>query len=324
MNAPHLTRPVRVPVLMLKVLLALTPGIAMQTATFGVGVPVQIAIALVACLGFEAAMLALRAQPIRPTLLDGSAALTAVLLALCLPPTAPFWLAVIGGFFAIVVAKQLFGGLGNNLFNPAMVGFAVLLVSFPAQLAQWPATAPDALASLQAIAGGSSFDALASATPLDQIRTATRQASATPPPELFSASRLVWIALAYLAGGLYLLAIRLIPWQLPVGFLGALALSAVAGHLFDSGRYATPLFHLTAGAAMMGAFFIVTDPVSAPASARGRLIYAAGAGLLTWLIRTFGNYPDGVAFAVLIMNITVPLLDQTIKPPVFGRKGKTK
>ncbi|MFC4160823.1 RnfABCDGE type electron transport complex subunit D [Chitinimonas lacunae] len=317
MNAPHLTRPVRVPVLMLKVWLALLPGIAAQTWLMGIGVPTQILIATVSALGFEAAMLALRGQPIKVNLLDGSAVLSAALLALALPPALPWWLTVIGSFFAMVVAKQLFGGLGNNLFNPAMVGFATLLVCFPAQMAQWPAQAPEVQATWQAIFGLSPFDAIASATPLDHFRTLSRQGL---PFDATTDPRFAWVALAYLLGGLYLLAIRLVPWQLPLAFLGGLAASAALGQLV--GQTASPLFHLAAGSTMLGAFFIVTDPVTAPSTPRGRLIFAALAGVLTWVIRSFGNYPDGVAFAVLIMNITVPLLDQLTRPAAFGHKGR--
>lgn len=335
LTSPFFTRPTKTAMVMLTVLAALLPGIAAYVAAFGIGILVQLALATVSALLAEAWALRLRGLPVKPFLSDFSAVLTAWLLALSMPPLAPWWLVVVGTVFAILLAKHVYGGLGNNPFNPAMVGFAVLIVAFPAQMSQWPAplalAQPDLSAAEQVqriFAGlsGPAWDAVASATPLDTLKTqlhgqqAVGQLYASP---IFGHAGGVgseWIALAWLIGGVYLWCKRLIPWQIPVGFLGGLAGTAA---LFWLGGYhgaASPWFHLATGGAMLGAFFILTDPVSGPTTPRGRLIFAALAGLLTYLIRVFGAYPDGVAFAVLIMNIAAPFIDRYTQPPVFGRK----
>ncbi|TJZ63582.1 RnfABCDGE type electron transport complex subunit D [Chitiniphilus eburneus] len=336
-TSPFLVQPTPLQIVMLKVACALLPGIALYTWAFGVGVLVQIVLATAAALGTEAACLKLRGYPVRPFVTDGSAIVTAWLLALAVPPLAPWWMVVLATVIAIGLAKHLYGGLGQNTFNPAMVGFAVLIVSFPAQMSRWPAPfglGHDELNALAQIAyiftgqlpGALGFDAIASATPLDTVRTALGQAQSLP--QIMTApifgdvggAGSEWVVLGWLLGGLFLWQQKLIPWQLPVGFLGALAGMAGAFHLADPAHYAGPLFHLGTGAAMLGAFFIVTDPVTAPTTPLGRLLYAALAGMLTYLIRVFGSYPDGVAFAVLIMNIATPLIDQLTQPAVFGRK----
>ncbi|UXY13636.1 RnfABCDGE type electron transport complex subunit D [Chitiniphilus purpureus] len=329
-TSPFLSAATPLQRVMLKVLAALLPGIALQVWLFGIGVLAQLALASVAALATEALCLKLRGYPVRRFVSDGSALVCAWLLALSLPPLAPWWLAVLGSMFAIALGKQVYGGLGQNTFNPAMVGFVVLIVSFPAQMSHWAAPLAagpaylDASAQLAHIFGGVlphgiGFDALASATPLDAARTAVRQG--LPGPDGMLGGTSAWLALGWLVGGLFLLQQRLIPWQLPCGFLGALAVLAALFHWADPAAHAGALFHLGSGAALLGAFFIVTDPVTAPTTARGRIIYAASAGALTYLIRAFGNFPDGVAFAVLIMNMATPLLDQLTQPPVFGRKA---
>jgi electron transport complex protein RnfD len=245
---------------------------------------------------------------------------------------------VLATIIAIALAKHLYGGLGQNPFNPAMVGFAVMIVSFPAQMSRWNAPLGISNVDLTAwqqfgyiftgnLPDGLTFDTLASATPLDAVKTALMQSHSMV--EIFNGaifqasfmpSQMAWIAAAYLLGGLFLLQQRVIQWHLPVAFLAVLAGMSGLFYLIDPAHYTSPSFHLFSGAAMLGAFFIVTDPVSGPTTPRGRLIYAGLIGLLTWLIRTYGGYPDGVAFAVLIMNIATPFIDQYTQPAVFGRK----
>lgn len=332
---PYITGSSSVSIIMLKVLLALVPGIVAYVWVFGGGVLVSLTLASATALISEAAMLKLRNRPILPFLMDGSALVTAWLLALALPPLAPWWLIVVGTLFAIIIAKQLYGGLGYNPFNPAMIGYAVLLISFPAIMTQWPA--PLALAHAQlgfmdqlhyifsrGLPEGLGLDAISSATPLDYLKTQLKlqhsvaEISREPLFGTLGGQGGEIVVGAYLLGGLYLLQQRIISWHVPTAFLLALAVLSAAFHLIDPAHYAGATFHLFSGASMLCAFFIATDPISGPTTPRGKLIFAAGIGLLTWLIRTYGGYPDGVAFAVLLMNICVPLIDAYTQPRVFG------
>jgi electron transport complex protein RnfD len=341
---PLISKPDSVTRIMLKVLLALLPGIALYVWYFGPAILVSIALASLTALATEAAMLKLRNRPIAPFLRDNSALLTGWLLALSIPPLAPWWLIVVGTAFAIAIAKHLYGGLGNNLFNPAMVGYAVLIISFPAQMTHWVAphglglggAEPDELGfaqQLDYIFSGIlphdlTLDALTMATPLDNLKTRLHLGQSVPQIlnmpiyGQIAGHGSEMVAWGFLCGGLYLLASRIISWHIPVAFLGTLFVIAGIFHQIDPGLYAAPLFHWYSGAAMLGAFFILTDPVSSPTTNKGRLIYAAGAALLTYLIRVFGGFPDGIAFATLLMNICVPLIVLYTQPKVFGKKDK--
>ncbi len=339
MNPPYVTGSSSVSTIMLKVLLALLPAVAAYVLLFGPAILIGIALASATALACEAFMLRLRRYPIKPFLLDGSALVTAWLLALAIPPLAPWWLVVVGTAFAIVVAKQLYGGLGSNLFNPAMVGYAVMIISFPAQMTQWQA--PHALASLHlsflqelqymfggTLPDGAKLDAVTMATPLDTLRTQLKLGHSVetirqmPIFGAFSGKGSETVAWCYLAGGLLLWQQRVITWHIPAAFLATLALAAGAFYLHDPAHFAPPWFHLMSGGAMLGAFFIATDPVTGATTPKGKLIFGAGIGLLTYIIRAFGNFPDGVAFAVLLMNICVPLIDAYTQPRVFGHPTK--
>jgi electron transport complex protein RnfD len=331
-GSPHLHLPISVRLVMFKVLAALVPGIAVYVWFFGAAILVQIALASTAALAGEAAMLRLRGKPLDLYLGDGSALVTAWLIALTFPPIAPWWLIVSATLFAIVVAKHLYGGLGQNPFNPAMVAFAVSIIAFPALMSQWPAVGFTDFAAQMAVVfqSQSAQDGVTMATPLDALRTQlhTAEARATVAGILGAHASFgniggkgwEWIALAYLAGGLWLLQQRVITWHVPLAFLGVLALVAGGFGLAAPERFAGASFHVVTGGAMLGAFFIATDPVSGATTPRGKLLFAAGAALLTWIIRNFGAYPDGMAFAVLLMNMCVPLIDMKTQPPVFGRK----
>lgn len=335
LRSPYLSDSPGVTSIMLKVLLALVPAIVVYVWVFGGGVLVSLALASATALVAEALMLKLRDRPIRPFLMDGSALVTAWLLALALPPLAPWWLIVVGTLFAIVVAKQLYGGLGYNPFNPAMVGYAVLLISFPQIMTHWPA--PLALAGaklgfmdqLQYIFGGLlpagiQMDAITTATPLDYLKTQltlnhhVQDITQAPIFGAVGGQGGEYVTGAYLLGGLYLVQQRIINWQLPVAFLVALAGISGIFHLADASQFASPMLHLFGGASMLAAFFIITDPVSGPTTPKGKLIFAAGIGIMTYLIRIYGGYPDGVAFAVIFFNICVPLIDAYTQPRVFG------
>ena len=335
--SPLISKSDSVSAIMLKVLLALLPGIALYVWYFGPAILVSITLASITALATEAAMLKLRNRPVTPFLKDNSALLTAWLLALSIPPLAPWWLIVVGTAFAIAIAKQLYGGLGNNMFNPAMVGYAVLIISFPAQMTHWVApqglvlSELDFMQQLQYIFLGMlpdsvTLDALTMATPLDTLKThlhleeSVQHILHMPIYGQIAGHGSEMVAWGFLFGGLYLLASRIISWHIPFAYLVTLFVIAAIFHLVDPSHYVAPLFHWYSGAAMLGAFFILTDPVSSPTTNKGRLIYAAGAALLTYLIRTFGGFPDGVAFATLLMNISVPLIVLYTQPKVFGKR----
>ena len=330
-SSPHLPVSDSVAVMMQRVLLALLPGIICAFWIFGWGIIFNILLAGITALTAEAAVLRLRNRPVFTTLLDGSALVTAVLLALALPPLAPWWIPVIGSLFAIVIAKQLYGGLGYNPFNPAMAGYVVLLISFPLELTLW--SAPGAqlnfldtltLVFTGNLPAGQSLDAITLATPMDSIKTrlglseTLSEIHGSPLFGHFAGAGWEWINLWFLLGGLWLLQMKVIQWQIPAGMLGGLAAIAFVFYAFNPDIYSTPLFQLFSGAAMLGAFFIATDPVSASTTPRGRIYYGIGIGLLTYIIRTWGGYPDGVAFAVLLMNLAAPTIDHYTRPRVFG------
>lgn len=323
---------------MLKVMAALIPGIIAHAWFFGPGIWVSLLLCTAFAVGLEALLLLMRGLPMKPFLSDGSGLVTAWLLALSLPTLAPWWLYAVGVIFAVLVAKHLYGGLGQNLFNPAMVGYAALIVSFPVYMTQWPAPAGLAdhgLTLLEAFdlvfagQGAISPDAYTSATVLDTWKTQVKLDK--PAEDILAMPMFGWgggqgqefVALMYLLGGLLLLGNRLITWHIPVAFLAGLAATAGALHLVDPGFHADPMFHLLSGGAMLGAFFIATDPVTAASTPLGKLIYAGLAGFLTAIIRAFGGYPDGVAFAVLIANVCVPFIDAYTQPRVFGH-GKAQ
>uniref|UniRef100_E6QNE1 Putative inner membrane oxidoreductase n=1 Tax=mine drainage metagenome TaxID=410659 RepID=E6QNE1_9ZZZZ len=336
--SPFISKPDSVSAIMLKVILALIPGIALYVWYFGPAILVSITLASLTALATEAGMLKLRKRPIAPFLKDNSALLTAWLLALSIPPLAPWWLIVVGTAFCIAIAKHLYGGLGNNPFNPAMVGYAVLIVSFPVQMTHW--ITPQGMGAELGfgqqwqyifsgmLPDGLTLDAVTMATPLDTLKTQLHLA--LPANEILTQPIFghlaghgsEMIALGFLIGGLYLLAARIISWHLPVAFLGTLFLIAGIFHMVDPTHYVAPVFHWFSGAAMLGAFFILTDPITSPTTRKGKLIFAAGAGLLTYLIRVYGAFPDGIAFATLLMNICVPLIDAYTQPKVFGKKEK--
>ena len=333
--APFFLKDVSVSQVMTQVCIALIPGIAAYAWLIGPAILVQLAIASLSALGAEALMLKLRDKPLALFLSDGSAIVTAWLIALTFPPLAPWWLIVLATAFAIVVAKHLYGGLGQNPFNPAMVAFAVCIVSFPALMSQWPSVGLQLTfkEQLDIILGlAPRVDALTGATPLDALKTALKLGEANVDVGQLLANQDIfgnfagrgweWVAGGYLLGGLWLWQRKIITWHVPLAFVGALTLISGALWLYHPTQFANPLFHLFSGGAMLGAFFIATDPVSGCTTPRGKLIFGAGAGLLAYIIRVFGGYPDGVAFAVLLMNLCVPLIDLLSQPPIFGMKEK--
>jgi len=335
-TSPHVLLDTRVGQVMRRVLYAMLPGIAALIWFFGWGVLINLVIATVMALAAETAMLAARGKPLALHLGDYSAVVTAWLLAVALPPLAPWWLTTIGVLSAIVVAKHLYGGLGYNPFNPAMIGYVVLLISFPREMSTWliphgvgQTQAMTLVETLRAIfVGLPQVDGLTGATPLDVLRTqmglglSVAEIRNSPVFGLVSGHGWEWAALGFLLGGLWLVYSRAADWRIPGGMLGGLAIISTVFYLINPQQYAPPWFHLWSGAAIFGAFFIATDPVTASATPRGRLIYGAGIGVLVYIIRAFGGYPDGVAFSVLLMNIAAPTIDLYTQPQVFGaRRG---
>lgn len=341
LSSPFIAQPSSVSQIMLRVLLALIPGIALYVWYFGPAILVSITLASLTALATEAAMLKLRNRPIKPFLSDNTALLTAWLLALSIPPLAPWWLVVVGTAFAIAVSKHLYGGLGSNPFNPAMIGYAVLIISFPVHMTHW--LTPHALGGVElsfveqlnyifngVLPNNLTLDAITMATALDTLKTQLHLGlSVSDIRDMPIYGRLAgkgseMVAIGFAIGGLYLIFTRIISWHLPVAYLAALFATAGLFHLLDPQHYVTPLFHWFSGAAMIGAFFIITDPVTSPTTAKGKIIFAVGAGILTYLIRAFGGFPDGMAFATLLMNLCVPLIDAYTQPKVFGKKGAEK
>jgi electron transport complex protein RnfD len=317
---------------MLTVLLALVPGIAAYVWQIGAGILVNLAIVSVAALAAETLVLKLRKRPAAIALGDGSALVTAWLVALALPSIVPWWLTVIAALIAIVGAKHLYGGIGQNPFNPAMAAYCAMIVAYPALMSQWPAAGEaDFAVQLQLILGGSrEIDGITGATALDAMRTGLRNRTgidaifATGAFGFAGGRGWEWIAAGYLLGGALLLARRIIDWRLPFGFIAGLGGIAALFWLIAPERFPSPLFHLASGGAMLAAFFIVTDPVTAATTPRGKLLFAFGAGLIAWVVRTFGLYPEGIAFGVLLMNICVPWIDRHTQTAVFGQRQEKR
>ena len=332
-HSPYVRKPASVQRVMGLVLIALLPGIAAYVWQIGAGVLVNLAIATLTAVATEALILRLRARPVALAIGDLSAVVTAWLVTLCFPPIVPWWLTVSGVLVAIVAVKHLYGGLGQNPFNPAMAAYCTMIVAFPALMAQWPAAGQVPFdTQLDLILGGArELDGMTGATALDALRTGLRGGNASVASVLQdSAFGIIggrgweWISIGYIAGGLFLLATRVITWHMPVAFIGALTLISTVFWLHDPASFASPLFHLATGGAMLAAFFIVTDPITGATTPRGKLIFAAGIAIIAWLIRTFGAYPEGIAFAVLLMNICVPLIDMKTQPDVFGHRKRSR
>ena len=327
------------------VMLALTPATLFGLWQFGWPAIFLFLVTLMTALLAEAASLRVAGKPVRPFLADGSALLSGWLLAMTLPPWAPWWIGVVGSLIAVVVAKQIFGGIGQNLFNPAMVARVALLVSFPLEMTRFPEPlpllsqgAPGFLEGLGITLGGAQpgahFDAITSATLLGHVRTELGQGLTLPEiyPDGYGAlqgasgtvagSMGETSAVLILLGGLFLIYKRVITWHIPLVMLGTIALLAGLMHLYDPEHYVGPIYHLVSGATLLGAFFIATDLVTSPVSARGQVIFAAGCGILVYVIRTWAGYPEGVAFAVMIMNACTPVIDHWVRPRIYGRDRK--
>lgn len=327
------------------VLVATVPGVMALSHFFGIGTLFNIALACITALACEAGVLKLRQRPIKSFLSDNSALVTAVLLGVALPPYCPWWIVVVGVAFAIVIAKHLYGGLGYNPFNPAMVGYVVLLISFPLEMTQWISPrnilpeGQDMVGPISALAKiwagipfGEQLDAVTGATPLDIFKHYHGETTADiyAQEAIFNRARWAgagweWVNVGFLAGGIFLLYKKIFTWHAPLSMLATLFLLALLfndGGSSDSGG--APLFHLLSGGTMLGAFFIITDPVTSASSNLGRMIYGAGVGLIVYVIRVWGNYPDAVAFGVLLMNFAAPFIDYYTVPRTYGHNKRQR
>ncbi|QUN06387.1 RnfABCDGE type electron transport complex subunit D [Shewanella yunxiaonensis] len=307
--------------IMYTVLLSLLPATIFGIYQFGLGSLRTVLVCCAVAVLAEYASLKLM-QRRSAACMDGSALLTGLLLAMSLPSTVPMWLAAMGSAFAIIVGKQIYGGLGQNLFNPAMLARVMLLICFPVEMTNWAVPTPlDFSHNLVTVPDGwLQFDGVTAATTLSGL--------SKTPESLFSmflgtegGSLGETSSLLILAGGLLLLQRRIIHWAIPLSFLAGLGIPSLIGHWFAPTTFLSLPAQIFSGGAMLGAFYIATDLVTSPTSVRGQLVYGAGCGLLIWLIRSFGNYPEGVAFAVLIMNAASPLIDHYLRPAIFGSRS---
>ncbi|MDH3429798.1 MAG: RnfABCDGE type electron transport complex subunit D [Gammaproteobacteria bacterium] len=341
-DAPYLSPKADVSAMMLQVLLALIPAALAHIWYFGPGFLFNLLVAAAFCVGGEALMLRARDRDPTVAVADYSALVTAALLAFALPSLTPWWVTATGALFAIVIAKHLYGGLGFNVFNPAMVGYVVILVAYPMEMNLWVAPRmgdidyidltlmqtikytltgmyPDAL----------NFDAISRATPLDAMQSGLRnmrtyaEIRTNPMMGDFGGRGWEWIGNFVAFGGFWLLIKKIIRWQIPTGVFAGLLIPAGLMYMIAPGTNASPGFHLFSGATILCAFFIATDPVSAATSPKGRFVYGCGIGFLIFAIRKWGSFADGVAFAILLMNMAAPAIDYITKPHIVGhaRRG---
>ncbi|BCR06923.1 electron transport complex subunit D [Desulfuromonas versatilis] len=315
-SSPHLSARETTDRVMRAVIYALLPACAVSVYFFGLPALWVLVLCTAGCVGFEALAQKLMRRPV--TVGDGSAALTGILLALNLPPASSWWLALLGSAVAIVIGKQVYGGLGYNPFNPALVARVVLLVSFPVQMTSWTAPAPL----------GSGLDSVTSATPLGDWKTAVMLTGKMPETlqqglgNYFVGNMAGCLgevsALALLLGAAYLFWKKILTWHIPLSFVGSVVLLSGVFWLVDPAKYPSPLFHLVTGGLVLGAFYMATDMVSSPVTTRGMVVFGVGCGVITVLIRLFGGYPEGVSFAILLMNAATPLIDRYTRPKKFG------
>jgi len=348
LSSPHIHSGDSIRSQMMSVIWALMPAACVSVYMFGWLAVFQISSAMLACLATEWLTLKWMGRSTSP-LGDASAALTGLLLALTLPALTPWWMTILGGVFAIGLGKQVYGGLGYNPFNPALSARIILLISFPLQMTTWVIPMHGNLSGVDLYSLGQAWtlfisgvtalpqavDAMTMASPLGYVKTAWTQGVSVS-DALQSYQYSYWdafigreagslgetSALALLLGGVYLLVRNTISWHIPVSFLATVATFAAIASTVDGNHYSPPLFHLWAGGLMLCAFFMATDPVSSPVTPMGKIVFGIGCGIITWCIRTWGGYPEGAMFAVVLMNCAVPLIDHYCRPNVYGQQRK--
>ncbi|MDR0453585.1 MAG: RnfABCDGE type electron transport complex subunit D [Deferribacteraceae bacterium] len=310
--SPHIHSGVTSRKLMRMVYLSLLPAIAVSGAVFGMKAVFLHLITIFSCVVFESLFNRITGRP--DSISDGSAVLTGTLLAMSLPVSVPLWIAVTGSFVSIVIAKMVFGGLGGNPFNPALVGRIFLLISFPVQMTAFAAPSIDAMSGATVLGAAKTY-----------IQSNDGSIDGFQIPELWNlftgfttGSLGETSVIAILAGGIFLMCMRIISWHIPVTFIGTVFLLTFGHIMAHPGTILPPLVHLMSGGLMLGAFYMATDYVTSPLYTKGKLIFGAGCGVITVVIRLYGGYPEGVAFAILIMNAVTPLLDRYLRPKAYG------
>ena len=339
-SGPHTHSPSSIRTIMFTVMLALLPATSYGIYLYGWPALNLFVITLFSALVFELLCLFLSKRNTWQELSDGSGLLTAWLVAMTLPPWAPWWIGVMAAFFAIVIGKQVFGGIGQNVFNPAMLARVIILISFPVQMTTWVAPQPMFSEQDQGFIAGLNvtfnhsnvdWDSISTASPLGHVKT-----ELTLDREIEEIMQEVpdWqqsilghtsgslgetSALLLLLGGLFLIAKRIISWHAPVALLVTVAVISALGHQMNPTEQPPMDFHLFNGALILAAFFIITDPVTTPNTAKGQIVFGVGVGVLVYIIRTWGSYPEAIGFAVLLMNCFTPLIDHYIRPRIYGR-----
>lgn len=342
-SGAHVGANLSVSQIMWRVVLALMPATAFGLWLFGWPAIFLFIITVTSAILFEAFCIRLKGRPATPVIMDGSALLTGWLVAITLPPWAPWWIGVVGSGIAIILGKQVYGGLGQNLFNPAMLARVALLISFPIEMTTWANVSPlffgDSPGFIDGLhftlSGLQNLDAYTGATTLGYIKTEFSQNHILPDILKDYSPTLNFIgwtrgslgetsSILMGLGGVWLIRQNIIQWQIPVSLLGTVVMLSSVFHLLDSDHYVSPFLYLNSGAILCVAFFIATDYVTSPNTPTGQLVFGAGCGLLIFVIRTWGAYPEGAGFAVLLMNSATPLIDYYIKPRIYGRDRKGK
>lgn len=321
-GSPHVHQNLTVSKLMYGVVIAMVPAMLVSLYMFGLGAARVFLITVLSCLLFEYLLQKYLLKGAK-TITDGSAIVTGILLAFNVPSSIPCWMLVVGSLVAIGMGKMSFGGLGKNPFNPALVGRVFMLISFPVEMTTWPK--PIVSREYFSFAGLDKqvLDTITGPTPLAILN---EEGVAAAPDYVnlllgqMGGSLGEISALALIIGGLYMLYKKIITWHIPVAFIGSAAILSGILWMVEPTQYADPLFHMITGGMMLGVFFMATDYVSSPVSPKGQLIFGIGVGVLTILIRVFGSYPEGVSFAILIMNAFTPLINSSFKPKRFGHK----
>ena len=315
--SPHIHSGDSTQKIMYRVVYAMIPALLWSVFVFGLDALRVTLIAIVACLAFEYVIQKFLLK-IKPMITDGSALITGILIAFNVPSNIPWWIIIIGSLAAIGIGKLSFGGLGNNIFNPALVGRVFMLISFPVQMTSWPVNVH------------SGIDAVTAATPLSIIKEGITNGTAiteitkklpTTVDMLFGnmgGSLGEISALLLILGGLYMLFTKVITWHIPVSIIATVAMVATIFWLVNPNLYINPVYHVLTGGLMLGAIFMATDMVSSPMNPKGQIIYGVGIGLITISIRMYGVYPEGISFAILIMNGVTPLINTYVKPKRFG------
>jgi electron transport complex protein RnfD len=316
--SPHVHTVDTTPKIMYRVVYALIPALLWSVFVFGLDALRVTLIAVVACLGFEY-VIQKYLMKVKPSITDGSALVTGILLAFNVPASLPWWIIIIGALASVGIGKLSFGGLGANIFNPALVGRVFLLISFPVQMTNWPVNRQSGVGGItSATPLGIIKEGITNGTPIAKIQQNLPDAADMLVGNIGGSLGEI-SAIFLILGGIYMLFKKVITWHIPVSVIASTGLIAAVFWFVDPQTYINPVYHLLSGGLMLGAIYMATDMVSSPMTKKGQLIYGVGIGVITISIRLFGAYPEGISFAILIMNAFAPLIDTYVKPKRFGR-----